>query len=383
MKKILIVTTKFPFPLFSGDKLRIFNILKKLSKKNRVDLIYTDSKANLQKKIKFINKTIFVKTHIFEKYFNIIYFLIIGKPLQIGYFFSNEMKAKISEIKDDYDVIIFHLIRSAEYLPKNYKGKSILEITDLLSKNYLQLQKKLNIFNPLKYIYFLEQVLVKKYEKKIANFFNKIIFVSGNDSKYFFIGNKNKKKIQIITNGTDLKKKQYKFRTKNNDIIFIGNINYLPNKLACYDFIKKIMPKLEKEGLNITFKIIGQTSSTLKFFLTRYKNVEVHNNVLSIEKLCKNAVCGISNLSVATGVQNKIMEYMRIGLPTIVSEKCFDNLRFVKSKDLLVFKDESDFVKKIIKLKNQKMFARKISENCYRKIKKFYSWDKSLEKYNI
>ena len=382
MKKILIVTTKFPFPLFSGDKLRIFNILKKLSKKNRVDLIYTDSKANLQKKIKFINKTIFVKTHIFEKYFNIIYFLIIGKPLQIGYFFSNEMKAKISEIKDDYDVIIFHLIRSAEYLPKNYKGKSILEITDLLSKNYLQLQKKLNIFNPLKYIYFLEQVLVKKYEKKIANFFNKIIFVSGNDSKYFFIGNKNKKKIQIITNGTDLKKKQYKFRTKNNDIIFIGNINYLPNKLACYDFIKKIMPKLEKEGLNITFKIIGQTSSTLKFFLTRYKNVEVHNNVLSIEKLCKNAVCGISNLSVATGVQNKIMEYMRIGLPTIVSEKCFDNLRFVKSKDLLVFKDESDFVKKIIKLKNQKMFARKISENCYRKIKKFYSWDKSLEKYN-
>ena len=383
MKKILIVTTKFPFPLFSGDKLRIFNILKKLSKKNRVDLIYTDSKANLQKKIKFINKTIFVKTHIFEKYFNIIYFLIIGKPLQIGYFFSNEMKAKISEIKDDYDVIIFHLIRSAEYLPKNYKGKSILEITDLLSKNYLQLQKKLNIFNPLKYIYFLEQVLVKKYEKKIANFFNKIIFLSGNDSKYFFIGNKNKKKIQIITNGTDLKKKQYKFRTKNNDIIFIGNINYLPNKLACYDFIKKIMPKLEKEGLNITFKIIGQTSSTLKFFLTRYKNVEVHNNVLSIEKLCKNAVCGISNLSVATGVQNKIMEYMRIGLPTIVSEKCFDNLRFVKSKDLLVFKDESDFVKKIIKLKNQKMFARKISENCYRKIKKFYSWDKSLEKYNI
>jgi len=383
MKKILIVTTKFPFPLFSGDKLRIFNILKKLSKKNRVDLIYTDSKANLQKKIKFINKTIFVKTHIFEKYFNIIYFLIIGKPLQIGYFFSNEMKAKINEIKDDYDVIIFHLIRSAEYLPKNYKGKTILEITDLLSKNYLQLQKKLNFFNPLKYIYFLEHILVKKYEKKIANFFNKIIFVSGNDIKYFFIGNKNKKKIQVITNGTDLKKKQYKFRKENNDIIFIGNINYLPNKLACYDFIKKIMPKLEKEGLNITFKIIGQTSSTLKFFLTRYKNVEVYNNVLSIEKLCKNAVCGISNLSVATGVQNKIMEYMRIGLPTIVSEKCFDNLRFVKSKDLLVYKDERDFVQKIIKLKKKEKFARKISQTSYRKIKKFYSWDKSLEKYNI
>ena len=88
MKKILIVTTKFPFPLFSGDKLRIYNIFKYLSKKNKIDLIYTEPKENFHKKIKFINKTIFVKTHILEKYFNILLFFIKVKPLQVGYFFS-------------------------------------------------------------------------------------------------------------------------------------------------------------------------------------------------------------------------------------------------------------------------------------------------------
>ena len=41
MKKILVVTTKPPIPLFSGDRLRIYNISKHLSKKNKVDLIYT------------------------------------------------------------------------------------------------------------------------------------------------------------------------------------------------------------------------------------------------------------------------------------------------------------------------------------------------------
>ena len=50
MKKILIVSTRFPLPLFSGDRLRIFNISKNLSKKNKVDLIYTASKENFQKK---------------------------------------------------------------------------------------------------------------------------------------------------------------------------------------------------------------------------------------------------------------------------------------------------------------------------------------------
>ena len=52
-----------------------------------------------------------------------------------------------------------------------------------------------------------------------------------------------KRKIKIVSNGTDSKKKLYKFKKQNKDIIFIGNINYLPNKIACYDFIKTIMPR--------------------------------------------------------------------------------------------------------------------------------------------
>jgi glycosyltransferase involved in cell wall biosynthesis len=291
------------------------------------------------------------------------------------------MRAKINEIKKDYDAIIFHLIRSGEFLPKNYEGTKILEMTDLISKNYSQLYKKLNFINPLKYLYLIEQVLLEKYEKKIAESFDRIVLVSKRDAKYFSIGNKVKKRVQIISNGTDIKKKKYHFKKKNKDIIFIGNINYLPNKIACYDFIKTTMPKLEMKGINITFKIIGQTSNLLKFYLTRFKNVEVYNNIIFPEKLCNNAICGVSNLSVVTGIQNKIMEYMRIGLPTIVSEKCFDNLNFIKNKDLLVYKNQDEFVKQIIKLKTEKQFAQKISNNCYRKIRGNFTWEKSLKKY--
>ena len=382
MKKILVVTTKFPFPLFSGDKLRIYNIFKYLSKKNKVDLIYTEPKENFKKKIRFIDKTIFIKTRRIEKYFNILFFLMMGKPLQVGYFFSSEMRAKINEIKKNYDAIIFHLIRSVEFLPKNYEGTKILEMTDLISKNYSQLYKKLNFINPLKYLYLIEQVLLEKYEKKIAESFDRIVLVSKRDGKYFSIGNKVKKRVQIISNGTDIKKKKYNFKKKNKDIIFIGNINYLPNKIACHDFIKTTMPKLEMKGINITFKIIGQTSNLLKFYLARFKNVEVYNNIISPEKLCRNAICGISNLSVVTGIQNKIMEYMRIGLPTIISEKCFDNLNFIKNKDLLVYKNQDEFVEQIVKLKTKKLFAKKISKNCYEKIRSKYTWEKSLKKYN-
>ena len=106
------------------------------------------------------------------------YFFITGKPLQAGYFFSSKMKEKINAIQKNYDCIIFHLIRSTEFLPDNYKGTKILEMTDLVSSRYFQLYKNLSFLNPFKYLYFLEYILSKKYEKKLINFFNHIVLVS-------------------------------------------------------------------------------------------------------------------------------------------------------------------------------------------------------------
>ena len=382
MKKILVVTTKPPFPLFSGDRLRIYNISKHLSKKNKVDLIYTGSKEKFKKKINFIDKFMFIRTNIIKRIFYTLFFLLKGKPLQVGFFFSQEMKKKIYSIYENYDCIIFHLIRASEFLPKNYKGTTVLEMTDLISENYLQLFKKFSFFNPLRYLYFIEKILLKNYEKKVINYFNHKVLVSKTDKKKFSTKNKLKNKIKIISNGTDLKKKSYKFSKKNKDIIFIGNINYEPNKIACYEFIEKIMPKLEKLGLNVNFKIIGQTSSTLKSRLSNYKNVNVFNNVKSIESLCKNAFCGISNLSVVTGIQNKILEYKRIGLPPNISHKCFESINAKNNYDICVYKNHDEFVKQVLKLKNDKKFAKKISDNCYKKINSYYNWNKSLKLYN-
>ena len=50
MKKILFITTRFPFPVLGGDKLRSFDILEFLSKKNQVDLVCLGEKNKIPKK---------------------------------------------------------------------------------------------------------------------------------------------------------------------------------------------------------------------------------------------------------------------------------------------------------------------------------------------
>ena len=50
MKKILFISTRFPFPILGGDKLRLFDILEFLSKKNQVDLVCLGEKNKIPKK---------------------------------------------------------------------------------------------------------------------------------------------------------------------------------------------------------------------------------------------------------------------------------------------------------------------------------------------
>ena len=71
-----------------------------------------------------------------------------------------------------------------------------------------------------------------------------------------------------------------------------------------------------------------------------------------------------------------------MGLPAIISEKCFGSLSFKKNHDLLVYKNDNHFVEQIIKLKKDRNFSNKISKIGLKSVRANYSWGKSLKKYN-
>ena len=56
-----------------------------------------------------------------------------------------------------------------------------------------------------------------------------------------------RKKIVQINISIDKIKKKYIFSKKNNKILFIGNLKYLPNILAVKNFIKKYSSKIKKK----------------------------------------------------------------------------------------------------------------------------------------
>jgi len=383
MHKILFISTRYPFPIFGGDKLRAFDILKFLSKKNHVDLVCLGKKNELQnrnlafcKNIKVFHLSFLIRV------INIFFSFLKFEPLQNGYYFSNEMKNYINKVENKYNTIICHLLRSSQYLPYKFKGKKILDSTDLLSFNYHQSVQQLQIINPLKYIYFIEKLLVEKYENKIFKKFNNIIFVSNKDANKGKKKISNKNKVYTIGNIKNLNNNLYRHKKDNNKIVFVGNIKYLPNKLACYDFVRNVLKKINFKYPRIQFHIIGDIGFLDKLVLSKYYNVVIHGKVNNLKKALKKSICGLCNVKISTGFQNKILTYMSYGIPTILGDNSFAKMKFKKNKDILVFKNNDELIKKIFFIIENKKIANRLSANSRILVKKKYGSNKVLSKYN-
>ena len=382
MRKILFVSsTPLSKKTFDGKEKRALSILKSLSKKNKVDVICIDQNQSLnKKKIHFCNNEIRFQINLFQRFFNTLNSLFHLKPLQNGYFYSKEMFNFIENNKDRYDVIIFHLIRCAQYLPPDFSGMKILEMTDLISIRDQQIIKRLSIINPLKYLYILERFLIKRYEKIVSNKFDKIVFISKKElyeAKKFI----DRRKIEVIENIFKVEKNIFKFKSNNNKIIFLGNINYIPNKLACFDFAKNILPIINKKYPDITFNIIGKINFLDKFYFKLQNNTIIHGPVKNLETIFKNSICGICNVNIATGFQNKILNYMSYGLPTITSVESFDKSTFKKNKDILVYSKKNELIKFLLSLKEDKKLSYKLSRNSFNTTKNKFKFSKIFMKY--
>ena len=86
-------------------------------------------------------------------------------------------------------------------------------------------------------------------------------------------------------------------------------------------------------------------------------------------------------MKIATGMQNKIFTYQSFGLPCISSYLSFKNSFLKKDKEILVYKNENEFISLIKKLKENKRFAKRISKFSYDTIKKNYNENKVLSLY--
>jgi hypothetical protein len=140
--KILILSTRVPYPLTAGFRIRIYNTAKYLkSAGHSVGLLQLSSRRpgnpyerELKEVFDHIETIPLNKT---EAVFNLAKCLLTKKyPFQVALYQNKLFAARLSALAQDYEVVIANHVRAAEYLKAVRGVKKILDLHDAISYHY-------------------------------------------------------------------------------------------------------------------------------------------------------------------------------------------------------------------------------------------------------
>ena len=374
-QKIVIITSRFPFPLDKGDKLRIYHQIKYISKYHNIYLIALNTEGKIKqhsfKQLEQYCKEIHViHLSLIVRMINIFRSILTYEPLQVGYFYSKnahrKVEAIINKIKPDW--CYGQLIRTAKYI-YNYEN-NIIDYMDAFSKGIERRIKKFPKY--IQPIIKYESKIVRDFEKKVFNHFKKHSIITYNDRRY--IQHSNANNITIIPNGVDTTYFAPRHNVvKKYDIVFVGNMNYPPNIEAARYICEEIVPIIKRKYKKCKV-LIGGTNPNKKIKNMSNKDIKISGWVEDIRAIYASGRIFVAPMFIGTGLQNKLLEAMAMGIPCITTELANNALR-ANSSQIIIANNNTEFANACIDiLKNDKK-ANSLRENGLNFIKENYDWN--------
>jgi glycosyltransferase involved in cell wall biosynthesis len=296
-------------------------------------------------------------------------------PLQVGYFYSSSIKQKIenSILALQPDTIYCQLSRTALYA-QHLPFRKVIDLQDAFSMNY---QRTFETSTGLqKLFYKRESKLMRAFETKMLQWFDEATIIATIDKENIEL---QPNRIQVVGNGVDFSFYQPLNCEKKYELLFLGNLSYLPNKNAVDFLLEKIMPLLIQQFPNIQLHIAGaSTPSEYK----QYESDNIHfvGWVDDVRKTYAESIVFVAPLFTGAGLQNKILEAMSMKIPCITTSVVNASLQATDNEDLLIANTAEEFTEKIIYLLQNAHIRYDLSEHAKCFVEKHYSWDHANEK---
>ncbi len=376
--KILVVLSRFPFPLEKGDKLRAYHQLVHLHQSNEIILCCVTDKLPTENERKEIEK-ICSKLHVFKlnkpkQLFRLGYAAFSSRPFQVHYFYQKSIAKNIKQIIQETspDHIYAQLVRTTEYVKNFHEMPKTLDYMDALNKNY---SRRIEGSNGVKRFLVKEEAKrLVAYENLIFDYFEKHTIISEQDKNLIY--HEKRDDIQIVPNGVDYSyfSPSNENREKTTDLLFTGNMGYLPNEDAALFLIKTVMPKIWENDDSITLSIAGANPSQELLGLGE-KRIRITGWVDDIRNEFNSAKVFIAPMRQGTGLQNKLLEAMSMELPSLTTTLANNALRAIPNKHLYVYENTEHLVSLVMHLLTDDKQRSEMGKTARQFILEKYSWD--------
>lgn len=347
-KKILYITINKIFENTGGGlgARRIYNSLKSISEREKIDFRVISLDNNLQESVNFkINK---------RRKDDIVSRLCLHSNYMYTQFKQNEL---INNIKSYNPDIVFISSSRLGFVAKKLKENDIKNIVGFFDNiEYDYVDAYALKFSKLKSKFFklIEKKLVYRDEKNFMKNIDIPVFLTTRDKQRIKqLYNINFEKYKIIPICVDRFDSNLK-KSDNVNLVFMGSLSYGSNIDAIEYFVQNIWKYIEDSFNDIKFVVAGgNPPESLINKLNEYKNIELRANFGNKGDIVNNKSILISPIRTGAGMKVKVAEALSMGLPIIGSTETLVGYEELKEKKNFVFEanDKYAYLKYISSLR--------------------------------
>jgi glycosyltransferase involved in cell wall biosynthesis len=382
MARILVLTSRWPWPAHSGDRVRILEICRALSQRHELTLLScTESnrveRSDQERMFAAVHRVVIPR---WRSLLNCLLALPTGRPLQLAYYSSREYAAVCEQLIGKADVVVAHLIRTAQYVPRGAKCGRVLEMTDAMSLSLERAAATPTRFGKLlQFVYGIELERVRRYEKACLAAFHSTSLVSEVDRQYLAAASPPDADKLLVATLAVPQRTEIRVSATAREILFVGKVGTLPNLDACDFFISECLPKIRAQRSDLVFRIVGPVEPEVARRLGEGRSdVIVTGAVPDLKPYIETAFCGVAPMRKGAGIQTKILDYMSYGLPCVTTPVGYEGLRAKVGEEVLVAKDADAIAASVLRLLEQPDLARAIGSSGREYLAHYHSWNVSL-----
>ena len=383
--KIFVLLPRIPYPLEKGDKLRAFNQIKQLAKRNEIVLCALNDNAKVNEQDAFralqpyCQSINFIRINKLQILLGLIRAFFKGLPMQCGYFYNRKAAKKVNVLiaKHKPDILYGQLLRVAEYLRYKNIPKAI-DYQDIFSYG---MKRRADIASPItRPVFNMEYRRLKRCEAAVFDDFDIRTIISEPDRELF--PHEQRNEILIIPNGVDHEYFKPQEREKKYDLVFTGNMSYPPNVNAVEYLAEEILPIVWKSRPETTLYIAGATPDP------RVKKAASDKIIVSgwlddIRDAYAQSRVFIAPMRIGTGLQNKLLEAMSMRLPAITSPLANASLGAKPDEEILIGGNAEEMAKNIITLLTDVQKAEQIAQAGFEFTNRVYDWERATERLEV
>jgi len=377
--KILFVASRFPYPPLQGDRVRAYHQLKRLARRHRITLVTPVCDPNDAQHLGAIapmcERVITVPIRRWERARNLLAAPFSAMPWQVTYWYHHKIDRAVHQAcaEEKFDLAHVQLVRMAPAGLALDGTPRVLDFIDALSLNFRRRAERESGLAAAVFGY--EADRLREYENQLVGLYDRMLISSRLDRD--FIGTH--KHIHVIPNGIDIEAFPYYDGARDPDlIIFTGRMGYFPNADGGAWFAREVLPVIRRARPAARFVIAGADPTARVRALAKLPGVEVTGYVPDLAALLRRASVAVSPMQSGSGIQNKVLEAMASGTPTVVTPHSLGGLDAEHGRHLLVASTAEEFAAAAERLMGDEALRARLAREARALVESRYTWERSV-----